>query len=109
MGPGRRHRVVVAGILATPSAAGGQGSGILERRAKYFDALGARHIPGPTTAGDFCRRSQDADVLALMEAINPARLRVHATQPAEFFGEPIVDLGGTLVATDAECRGAGQT
>jgi hypothetical protein len=70
----------------------------------YLDALGARRIPDPTTEGDFCRRFQEADVLDLMEAINTARLRVYAQQPADFFAEAIVDIDGTLVATDAECK-----
>ena len=39
-----------------------------------------------------------------MEAINTARLRVWAQQPADFFDEAIVDVDGTLVATDAECK-----
>jgi hypothetical protein len=70
----------------------------------YLDALGAVRIPDPTTEGDFCRRFQESDVLALMEAINTARLRVYARQPAEFFAEATVDIDGTLVATDAECK-----
>ena len=61
-------------------------------------------IPDPTTEGDFCRRFREADVLDLMEAINAARLRVYAQQPADFFGEATVDIDGTLVATDAECK-----
>ena len=36
----------------------------------YLDALGAQRIPDPTTAGDFCRRFSEADVLTLMDAIN---------------------------------------
>jgi hypothetical protein len=71
----------------------------------YLDALGARRIPDPTTEGDFCRRFHEADVLALMEAVNTARLRVYAQQPADFFAEAVVDIDGTLVATDAECKG----
>ena len=70
----------------------------------YLDALGAVRIPDPTTEGDFCRRFREADVLALMEAINTARLHVYAQQPADFFGEATVDIDGTLVATDAECK-----
>src|SRR5262249_58567158 len=45
------------------------------------------------------------DVLDLMDAFNRARLRVWAQQPAAFFGEATVDVDGTLVATDAECKG----
>jgi hypothetical protein len=70
-----------------------------------LDALGARRIPDPTTEGDFCRRFHESDVRDLMEAINDARLRVYAQQPADFFREATVDVDGTLVATDAECKG----
>jgi Transposase DDE domain group 1 len=70
----------------------------------YLDALGAVRIPDPTTAGDFCRRFRETDVLALMRAINAARLHVYAQQPAAFFGEATLDIDGTLVGTDAECK-----
>jgi hypothetical protein len=35
----------------------------------FLDALGAQRIPDPTTARDFCQRFDEADVLALMEAV----------------------------------------
>jgi Transposase DDE domain group 1 len=70
----------------------------------YLDALGAERIPDPTTAGDFCRRFSEADVLTLMNAINQSRLRVWAQQPDEFLGEAILDADGTIVETDAECK-----
>jgi Transposase DDE domain group 1 len=72
--------------------------------AAYLDALGAVRIPDPTTEGDFCRRFHESDVLTLMETINRARLRVYAQQPADFFREALVDIDGTLVGTDAECK-----
>ena len=87
--------------------AGGQRIEHLELRRNdevYLNALGAERIPDPTTEGDFCRRFPEADVLALMDAINAARLRVWAQQPAEFFDEAILDVDGTLVGTDAECK-----
>ena len=70
----------------------------------YLDALGAERVPDPTTAGDFCRRFREADVLDLMAAFNVARRRVWADQPPEFFAEAIIDADGTLVGTDAECK-----
>jgi hypothetical protein len=87
--------------------AGGRCLEHIERRRNdevYLDALGARRIPDPTTEGDSCRRFRPADVLTLMEAINKARLRVYAQQPADFFREATVDVDGTLVGTDAECK-----
>jgi hypothetical protein len=71
----------------------------------YLNAVGAQRIPDPTTAGDFCRRFGLGDLLDLMDAINQARLRVWAQQPAAFFDQATIDVDGTLVATDAECKG----
>jgi hypothetical protein len=71
----------------------------------YLDALGAQRIPDPTTAGDFCRRfTTEADVLTLMKAFNEARLRVWAQQPDAFRDQAILDIDGTIVETDAECK-----
>ncbi len=70
----------------------------------YLDALGARRIPDPTTAGDFCRRFFEADVVTLMDAIDETRLRVWSQQPPEFFTEATLDVDGTLVGTAAECK-----
>jgi hypothetical protein len=87
--------------------AGGQCLEHIERLrndAVSLDALGAVRIPDPTTAGDFCRRFHPGDVLTLLETINQARLRVWAQQPAEFFREAILDVDGTVVGTDAECK-----
>src|SRR3954454_1685553 len=70
----------------------------------YLNALGADRIPDPTTAGDFCRRFSQADVVTLMDALNQTRRRVWSQQPPAFFTEAILDVDGTLVATDAECK-----
>ena len=87
--------------------AGGKRIEHLERRRNdevYLDALGAQRIPDPTTAGDFCRRFSQADVLALMDAINESRLRVWAQQPDAFRDRAIIDADGTVVETAAECK-----
>jgi len=70
----------------------------------YLDALGARRIPDPTTAGDFCRRFTARDVALLQELINEVRLRVWRRQPAAFFAEAIIDADGTLAQTTGECK-----
>ena len=70
----------------------------------YLDALGAERIPDPTTAGDFCRRFDDASLEALQTAINETRVRVWRTQPAAFFDEAIIDADGTLAETTGECK-----
>jgi len=70
----------------------------------YLDALGARRIPDPTTAGDFCRRFEVADVEQLMASINEIRLKVWKQQPAEFLEQAIVDADGTVAETTGECK-----
>jgi len=71
----------------------------------YLDALGAQRVPDPTTAGDFCRRFREPDVVDMMDAVNCTRKRVWAEQSPEFFAEAILDVDGTIVGTDAECKG----
>src|SRR3982751_2140708 len=70
----------------------------------YLDALGADRIPDPTTAGDFCRRFSQADVVPLMDAINAARLRVWPQRPPGFFDEALLEADGSIVPSDAECK-----
>src|SRR3954464_6239358 len=66
----------------------------------YLDALGARRIPDPTTAGDFCRRFCRDDVEQLMDIVNGARLRVWSQQPDDFFDEAFIDADGTIAPSD---------
>lgn len=70
----------------------------------YLDALGARRIPDPTTAGDFCRRFNLLDIYALQEIFNKARLKVWRQQPQSFFAEAVIDADGTMVETYGECK-----
>jgi len=70
----------------------------------YLDALGAQRIPDPTTAGDFCRRFAEADVLALMEAINRTRMDVWRQQDQGFFREAFIDADGHIAETQGECK-----
>jgi len=70
----------------------------------YLDALGARRIPDPTTAGDFCRRFRAADVHTLIDLLNEVRQRVWARQPASFFEQATIDMDGILVETTGECK-----
>jgi hypothetical protein len=71
----------------------------------YLNLLGAERIPDPTTAGDFCRRFGPQHLRALQEAYDEARLKVWSRQPAEFFAEARIEADGTMVTTDAECKG----
>jgi len=70
----------------------------------YLDTLGARRIPDPTTAGDFCRRFDSHDINTLQEVFNETRLKVWRQQPAEFFDEAIIEADGTMVETTGECK-----
>src|SRR5437867_818045 len=70
----------------------------------YQDAIGARVVPDPTTAGDFTRRFQESDLEALMGAIDRVRMKVWQQQPAPFFEEAILEADGTLAPTSGECK-----
>lgn len=79
----------------------------IERRrtdAAFLDALGARRIPDPTTAGDFCRRFGRADITALHDAVDEVRLGVWAEQPDAFFDRATIEMDGTLVETTGSCK-----
>lgn len=46
----------------------------------------ARSLPDPTTAGDFCRRLAEADVVELMECINAVRPRLWRGRGRDLLG-----------------------
>jgi hypothetical protein len=79
----------------------------LRHDTAYMDALGADLIPDPTTAGDFCRRFTDDDVIALMEAINRVRPQLWRGRAADLLG-PVtyIDVDGTLAPTPGRTRPA---
>jgi len=70
----------------------------------FLDALGARRIPDPTTAGDFCRRFTAADVETLQDIFDDVRVRVWAEQPDASFDQATIDMDGVLVATTGACK-----
>jgi Transposase DDE domain group 1 len=70
----------------------------------FLDALGARRIPDPTTAGDFCRRFSVADIHTLQTIFNDTRQRVWKDQPHAFFDLATIDMDGFLVATTGQCK-----
>jgi len=94
--------------IAYNALAGGHVLDDIEVRRKdvaFLDALGARTIPDPTTAGDFCRRFDVGQIHALMEIVNEVRLGVWRKQPAAFFEGPArLDADGSIVATTGECK-----
>jgi hypothetical protein len=71
--------------------------------ATFLDALGARAIPDPTTAGDYLRRFDEGAVWRLMHAINDVRAGVwRRTGVAR--GTARIDADGSIVATTGECK-----
>src|SRR5262249_40784347 len=70
----------------------------------FLDALGARRIPDPTTAGDFCRRFDRVSINTLLDLIDDTRLQAWADQPPAFFEQAILDMDGTLTATAGQCK-----
>jgi hypothetical protein len=70
----------------------------------FLDALGARRIPDPTTAGDFCRRFTIDDITTLQTTFNHVRTCVWQQQPEAFFDLAIIDMDGTLVETTGQCK-----
>jgi hypothetical protein len=77
---------------------------LLRHDEVLLDALGARRIPDPTTAGDFCRRFSQDSIQTLLDIIDDTRLQVWAGQPAAFFEQAIVDMDGFLVETTGQCK-----
>ena len=94
--------------VALNALAGGQTLDDIELRrndAAFLDSLGAKAIPDPTTAGDFCRRFEPGSIDELMEAINVARVRVWKGQGAAFFDTTaVIEADGSIVATTGECK-----
>jgi hypothetical protein len=77
---------------------------LLRHDEVFLDALGARRIPDPTTAGDFCRRFTRDHLHTLLDVLDDTRLAVWKNQPASFFTQAIVDMDGFLVETTGQCK-----
>lgn len=77
---------------------------LLRRDEAFLDAVGARRIPDPTTAGDFLRRFDAESVLALQEAIHEARSSVWRSQPRAERRLATIDVDGTIVETGGQCK-----
>lgn len=77
----------------------------LRHDTAYMNALGADLIPDPTTAGDFCRRFAEADVVELMERINAVRPQLWTGRGRDLLG-PVayIDVDGTIVPTSGRCK-----
>lgn len=86
---------------------GGQCLEDLERRRNdvgYLDAVGARRIPDPTTAGDFLRRFTESSVESLLEAMQEVRRRVWRSHPKDEREVALIDVDGTIAETTGWCK-----
>jgi hypothetical protein len=71
--------------------------------AAFLDALGARAVPDPTTAGDYLRRFDEPAVWRLMHAINHVRAGVWSRSGIAQ-GTARIDTDGSIVPTTGECK-----
>jgi len=71
--------------------------------AAFLDAVGARAIPDPTTAGDFVRRFDEDAVWRLMHIVNDVRADVWQRSGVAR-GTARIDVDGSIVPTTGECK-----
>jgi hypothetical protein len=93
--------------VALHALAGGRVLDTLDLRRQdraYLAALGARAIPDPTTAGDYCRRFNEDAVCRLLDIINNVRVKVWQEHPTLTGETARIDVDGTLVGTTGECK-----
>lgn len=78
---------------------------LLRNNETYMDAMSAKRIPDPTTAGDFLRRFKMQDILDLSSMIENVNIRVaqHALNSKEK-AVGIIDVDGKIQATTGECK-----
>jgi hypothetical protein len=70
-----------------------------------MNGLGARLLPDPTTTGDFLRRFTEADIVALMDAVNSVRPQLWTSRGADLLDETVyLDADGTLVPTAGQLK-----
>jgi hypothetical protein len=87
--------------------AGGTGLEDIERLRNdetYMNALGAKRIPDPTTAGDFLRRFDAVSIVTLQETFNETRQKLWERQTESFRQEAVIDIDGTIAGTKGECK-----
>ena len=72
------------------------------RDVAYLDALGARRVPDPTTAGDFLRRFDEEQIVALLEA--NLEIGKGAWKWKRGKGAATIDVDGTIAEVGGDCR-----
>lgn len=77
---------------------------LLRNDSAWLNALGAKIIPDPTTAGDFLRRFDEAAICELMEIKNTVRRNIWQQQPAAFRRMATLNVDGTICATHGQCK-----
>lgn len=75
---------------------------LLRNDEAWLNALGAQIIPDPTTAGDFLRRFDQAQICDFLEIKNKVRSKIWQQQPASFRREAIINVDGTISPTFGE-------
>jgi hypothetical protein len=70
---------------------------LLRNDEALLDALYAKIIPDPTTAGDFLRQFEEDDIIELMETKNSIRLKIWRRQPSVFRKEAIMPWGRSSI------------
>lgn len=81
--------------------------GLAERREDetFLNALSARRIPHPTTAGDFLRRfDTNEPIYDLLSILNECSARVWLHRKPSERKVAVIDVDGTIAETTGECR-----
>jgi hypothetical protein len=76
----------------------------LRNNETYLNAVGAQRIPDPTTAGDFLRRFDAADIDTLQDVLNQKRVQLWQQQRPDFLEHAIIEADGSVVPTSGECK-----
>lgn len=77
---------------------------LMRQDENLLNILGAKAVPDPTTAGDFCRRFSPDSIQLLMDIVNEQRKQIWAKQPDSFFDVARVDADGSIVQTYGELK-----